>query len=112
MSKDLYWEFENGNKYSRDKYTFKEAEALYRTLKHCWDCIDCSYCNGCYDCENCDSCYMCRDCKDSLMLELCENCTNCTDCDHCDDCDNCSKSEYLYSCKNVKYGKNAGFIGK
>ena len=40
----LYWEFENGNKFSKSKFSFKEAEAYSRTLVNCKDCVNCSWC--------------------------------------------------------------------
>lgn len=44
MSNDLYWEFENGNKFSKSKFSYEAAEAYSRTLVNCKDCDNCSWC--------------------------------------------------------------------
>lgn len=65
MHKDLYWEFENGNKFSKYRHSYKDAEKLSKTLINCKNCIDC------YNCKNCNNC------------EFCLFCENCVDCQHC-----------------------------
>ena len=53
MSNDLYWEFENNNRFSKSEYSFEEAEKLNRTLVNCSNCENCSFC---FDCVNCSWC--------------------------------------------------------
>ena len=57
-----YWEFSDGNIYSKNKYSLEEAEQLNATLKNCSNCIDCSYCTDCGSCENCHTCINCCSC--------------------------------------------------
>ena len=56
MSNDLYWEFENGNKFSKNKFSYEAAEAYSRTLVNCKDCVNCKFCLDCIGCEGCINC--------------------------------------------------------
>ena len=58
-----YWDFENGNKYSKNKYTYEVAKELNETLHNCENCIDCKVCWDCKDLKNCDNC---KNCNNSL----------------------------------------------
>lgn len=81
MSNDLYWEFENNNRFSKSEYSFEEAEKLNRTLVNCSNCENCSFCLDCVNCIACKNCIKCSDCKE---------CINCEECSFCFDCVNCS----------------------
>ena len=43
----LYWEFENGNKYSKELYSYDDAERASKTLINCENCIQCLKCDNC-----------------------------------------------------------------
>lgn len=66
-----YWMDSNGNGWSKDMYTKKQAEQYSYTLVNCTGCIDC------FDCENCEDCEGCEDCVN------CYGCIYCTDCEYC-----------------------------
>ena len=68
-----YWIFENGNKYTKSKFTKELATCLNRTLINCKNCIDCERCN------NCDSCNNCEGCHNIFFKEDCKDWNNCDD---------------------------------
>ena len=60
-----FWEID-GNFWSRDKFTYSEAQDLSKTLKNCKGCVDCEWCIDCYnciDCLDCKNCYFCHKCR-------------------------------------------------
>ena len=85
----LYWEFENGNKYSKELYSYDDAERASKTLFNCENCIDCLKCENCKDCYNCEFCYDCVNC---------ENCYFCQECFECKNCNSWQKCEFCYDC--------------
>ena len=84
MSNDLFWEFENNNRFSKSEYSFEEAEKLNRTLVNCSNCKNCIKCSDCKECIDCINCKKCVKCKKS------SKCINCEECSFCFDCVNCS----------------------
>lgn len=105
-----YYEDENFNRWSVDKYTEKQAIAASESLKRCKlctncencedckICIDCEYCidcRGCVDCVRCESCDECWYCVECEYCEKCNDCVYCMDCEHCDTCESCEECTYL-----------------
>ena len=112
-----YYIDNNENKWSKRKFTEKQAEDFSKTLRNCSHCnncricIDCNYCNNCDHCENCykcnycsycykcSRCYHCNDCHGCDNCHYCNNCNNhCHDCSHCYNCNHCSYCNYCNDC--------------
>lgn len=87
---DTYWII-GTNKWSKESFTKKEAEALSKTLTNCENCIDCSHCE---DCVNCEDLHFCCDCKDSNVCYHSYKLENCS---------GCTASSYLKDCRDVKH---------
>ncbi len=94
---------ENGNCWSKDKFTEEEAIEKSKTLINCFHCLNCEngnechYCVECLDCDNCYKCVNCKNCKN------CVKCIKCKDCENCRNCKNCVKCNDCHSCDNLTY---------
>ena len=78
-----YWEFKNGNKFSKLKYSYEDAKELNASLVNCANCIDCV---NCTDCQNCKGCVDCKECVYCRFCTECENCAFCASCMFCYGC--------------------------
>ena len=78
-----YWEFKNGNKFSKHKYSYEDAKELNASLVNCANCIDCV---NCTDCQNCKGCVDCKECVYCRFCTECENCAFCASCMFCYGC--------------------------
>lgn len=107
MYEDLYWEFENGNKFSKHRHSYEDAERQSKTLINCSNCINCYNCKNCNNCEYCIFCEYCEDCK---HCNFCNECEDCYDCSSCKECGKCFRCEYCVDCQNCRYCDDCGSL--
>jgi hypothetical protein len=65
------WIDSNGNMWSANKYSRKEAASMSATML------------GSYGCLNCMSCIYCKECIECIECSLCERCLRCVGCRAC-----------------------------
>ena len=106
IEKEEYWVFENGMKYSKNRFTEVEAKSMYESCSNCANCTNCANCldsEDCVDCVNCTNCGDCTNCANCLDSEDCINCRNCDDCVVCKDCIDCKGCSHSKDCSRNKY---------
>ena len=85
-----FYIFENNIKFSKHRYSKKQAECEAKKMINCFNCTNSVNCNNCINCNNCEDCYSCINCFNCTNSVNCINCISCDDCDRCNNCDNCT----------------------